>query len=82
MQEIISRCDAEGQIKSILLVGHAASLIAGVRAVLQDRLLAVNCGTCSLTKLIREGDKWILKFNGDCSFLNDGEERNWSFNDK
>ena len=71
MQGIISRCDAEGQIKSILLVTHAASLIAGVRAVLQDRLVAVNCGTCSLTKLIREGDKWLLKL-----------KRNWVFNEQ
>ncbi|RIA90686.1 hypothetical protein C1645_823063 [Glomus cerebriforme] len=79
MQEIISRCDAEGQIKSILLVAHAASLTAGVRTVLKDKLAVVNCGTCSLTKFIREDRKWILKLNGDCSFLSGGLEDNWAY---
>jgi len=79
MQEIISRCDAEGQIKSILLVGHAASLTAGVRAVLGNRSTAVNCGTCSLSKFVREGGRWERRLNGDCSFLSGGEENNWAF---
>ncbi|PKB99357.1 phosphoglycerate mutase-like protein [Rhizophagus irregularis] len=79
MQEIISRCEAEGQIKSILLVGHAASVTAGVRAVLEDRLAVINCGTCSLSKFVREGGKWKLRLNGDCSFLSGREENNWAF---
>ena len=75
-QEIISRCNAEGKIKSILLVGHATSLTAGVRAILEDRSAVVNCGTCSLSKFIREGSRWELRLNGDCSFLRGGEENN------
>ena len=78
MKRIISRCNAKG-IKSILIVTHAASKIAGVRAILQDRSVKVNCGTCSLTKLTLEDGKWKHKSNGDCSFLEDGEERNWKF---
>ena len=78
MQEIISCCDAEN-VKSILIVTHAATLVAGVRAVLKDRSITVNCELCSLTKLVRQNGKWRLEFNGDCSFLDNGKERSWVF---
>jgi len=68
MQEIISCCDAEN-IRSILIVTHAATLIASVRAILKDRSIAIDSELCSLTKLVRKDGEWMLEFHGDCSFL-------------
>lgn len=39
----------------------------------------VRTGTCSLGKYVRNGAHWRCELNGDCSFLANGEERNWYF---
>src|SRR6185312_4094355 len=49
MNEMISRCDEADNVNTIMTVGHAATVIAGVRAVIGDRHASVNCGTCTLT---------------------------------
>ena len=76
MNKMISQCDEAGNVKTIMTVGHAASLIAGVRAVIGDRYASVNCGTCTLTVAKRNVEQWELIANGDASFLSKGEEHN------
>ena len=79
MNEMISRCDEADNVNTIMTVGHAATVIAGVRAVIGDRHASVNCGTCTLTVAKRIEGKWKLITNGDASFLYKGEENNWAF---
>ena len=76
MNKMISQCDEAGNVKTIMTVGHAASLIAGVRAVIGDRYASVNCGTCTLTVAKQNFGQWQLVKNGDASFLSKGEEYN------
>jgi len=74
MHNIISQCD-EDNVKAIMIVGHAATIVAGVRAVMGDNV-QVNCGTCTLTVAKRNVEQWELIANGDASFLSKGEEHN------
>lgn len=73
------------EVKTILLVSHAATVIALGRALMQDRNRDVRAGTCSLSCYTRrsgadagvtEGGlgQWDCKLNGDCSFLTGGEQ--------
>ncbi|CAG8612749.1 1547_t:CDS:2, partial [Paraglomus occultum] len=79
MNEMISQCDEAGNVKTIMTVGHAASVIEGVRTVIGDRYASVNCGTCTLTVAKRIEGEWKLITNGDASFLSKGEENKWAF---
>jgi transcription factor C subunit 7 len=65
---------------TILLSGHAASAICAVRALLNDPHYYVHCGTCSLSRLVRQPDQsWKIMENGDCQHLSQGEQRSWMF---
>ncbi|KAI8384764.1 histidine phosphatase superfamily [Radiomyces spectabilis] len=66
---------------SILLAGHAASVICAVRALLGDETFPVRSGTASLSKFVRKdnGEGWELVMHGDCSHLSKGEQRAWMF---
>jgi len=75
MHNIISQCD-EDNVKAIMIVGHAATVVAGVRAVMGDKHVSVNCGTCTLTVAKQNFGQWQLIENGDASFLSKGEEYN------
>jgi len=77
IHNIISQCD-EDNVKAIIIVGHAATVVAGVRAVMGgDKHVSVNCGTCSLTAVAKQNfGQWQLVKNGDASFLSKGEEYN------
>ncbi|RPA88204.1 phosphoglycerate mutase-like protein, partial [Ascobolus immersus RN42] len=68
-------------VKSVLLCGHAASVIAMGRALRGDVDMEVRAGTASLSEYMRVGfgGGWDMVRNGDCSFLEGGEERNWWF---
>lgn len=82
LDALISQLDAEGESgpSTILLAGHAASVICAVRALLQDESFPVRCGTASLSKLERQDDgSWKLVIHGDCSHLSKGEQRSWAF---
>lgn len=65
----------------ILLFGHAASVIATVRAFLSDRRFRAHCGVCSLTQIHVEmpSARGISIKNGDSSFLPGGEQYHWTF---
>ncbi|KAL7409035.1 histidine phosphatase superfamily [Mrakia frigida] len=76
-------------VKTICLIGHAASVIALGRALTGDKDLEVTAGCCTVSTYKRktQGDKpatvgdWDITKNGDASFLEKGVERNWSFRD-
>lgn len=81
LDKLMADLDAESEPPhTILLSGHAASAIAAVRALLRDSNYAVRCGTCSLSRLVRQQDgTWSLVENGSCAHLSDGEQRSWTF---
>lgn len=76
------------QHKVIMLVSHAATIIALVRGLLGNRNLPVRVGCCSLTEFARkEGEDWkviggweVKKFV-DGTHLKDGTLRDWGFED-
>ncbi|CAG8610697.1 25195_t:CDS:2 [Dentiscutata erythropus] len=76
MQSLI---DAGEDLKCVLIIVHAASLVAGVKALIKQRNAVINCSTCSLTKCIRSKEGWVLELNGDTSFLSHGSENNCIF---
>ncbi|KAI9357225.1 histidine phosphatase superfamily [Pilaira anomala] len=83
LDKLIDSLDSEEDPESphtILLAGHAASVICAVRALLNNAQFFVKCGTCSLTHLVRNPDlTWTLVSNGDCQHLSQGEQRSWMF---
>lgn len=76
-----------GKHKRILLVSHAATIIALNRALVGDRDAPMRIGCCSLTEFRRskEGDTplagWELVRLGDGSHMKDGATRDWGFED-
>ncbi|KAJ3206856.1 hypothetical protein HDU83_003977 [Entophlyctis luteolus] len=64
----------DAQPHAILIVTHAASLIAAARALVGDPRLDVVAGVCSLTKLVEVttasgGSRWEVEANGDARHL-------------
>lgn len=68
--------DEHPQVKRILLVSHAATVIALGRAICKDREMDVRAGTCSLSKYVRDGngEKWRCELNGWTGHLAKGEQ--------
>lgn len=78
-------------IKRVLIVTHAATKIAialnllgklSVYDPIDDNGTMLRSAACSLDIYENRHSKWVLTVNGDCSFLEDGEEMNWNFNYK
>jgi transcription factor C subunit 7 len=70
----------------ILLVGHAATVIALTRELLGDRDLPLRVGCCTLTELKRKiGAEvlsgWTVKALASGDHLRDGVQRDWGFDD-
>lgn len=74
-------------IERVLIVTHAATKIALAMSLLgklsvydavDDEGTLLKAGACSLDTFENHG-KWVLAVNGDCSFLEEGEEMNWNF---
>ncbi|KAH9082158.1 histidine phosphatase superfamily [Lactarius deliciosus] len=79
-----------GAHKRILLVSHAATVIALARELVGDRSLSFRAACCSLTVLDRKvGDAaqlavvggWTARVLSDGSHLKDGAQRDWGFED-
>lgn len=67
--------DRHPDVKRILLVSHAATVIALGRAIVGDREMAIRAGTCSLSKYVRrEEGKWECEWNGWTGHLGKGEQ--------
>ncbi|KAG2219396.1 hypothetical protein INT45_010972 [Circinella minor] len=65
--------------ETILLVGHAASVITAIRALLNNVKYPSSPSTASVSKLIRNGKDWDIVFNADTTHLSDGKQRAWTF---
>ncbi|CEJ01813.1 hypothetical protein RMCBS344292_15834 [Rhizopus microsporus] len=79
LDKLIAYLDQQ-DVHTILLAGHAASVICAVRALLNQGSYEVRSGTCSLSRFIRQDDgSWKILQNGDCSHLSQGEQRSWTF---
>jgi transcription factor C subunit 7 len=84
-----------GKHKRILLVGHAATVIALARELVGDRALSFRAACCSITVLdhkvaaVAERDmvppavdgSWTVRLLADGSHLKDGLQRTWGFED-
>jgi len=75
-------------VKTVLLVSHAATVITLGRALSGDREKDVRAGTCSLSHYERVSEEresnrglgeWTCKLNGSTEHLKQGEERHWEF---
>eukprot|EP01098_Paradermamoeba_levis_P005056 TRINITY_DN2149_c0_g2_i1.p1 TRINITY_DN2149_c0_g2~~TRINITY_DN2149_c0_g2_i1.p1 ORF type:complete len:357 (+),score=80.58 TRINITY_DN2149_c0_g2_i1:141-1073(+) len=68
---------------NILMVSHAATIIALSRSFLRDLDLRLEPGTCSLTRLSKEvGEaEWKLDEACEASFLHTGAHRTWGFDE-
>jgi len=67
-----------------LLVGHAATVIAVLRAFVNDLTFECNPANCSLSKIVfnRKQLKWIPLLNADTSHLSTGPFQAWKFTNK
>jgi len=79
-----------GTHRRILLVSHAATVIALARELVGERSLSFRAACCSLSVLDRKvGDAaqlavvggWTARVLGDGSHLKDGPQRDWGFED-
>lgn len=76
-----------GKHTRILLVSHAATIIALTRGLLGDRSLPMRPGCCSLTEVTRkEGAEkvvggWAPERLADGAHLSKGSTRDWGFED-
>lgn len=72
-------------VKTILVVSHAATRIGLGRALVGERYLNIRTGVCSLDRFVLEQDKeskignFRMEYSGKCDFLKEGEEMHWSF---
>jgi len=76
------------QHKVIMLVSHAATVIALARSLCGDGKLPIRVGCCSLTELVRkEGEDlkviggWEAKKLADGAHLEGGAPRDWGLED-
>ncbi|KAE9411086.1 phosphoglycerate mutase-like protein [Gymnopus androsaceus JB14] len=72
--------------KRILLVSHAATVIALARALAKDKEIPMRVGCCSLTELVSTQDgqgerRWEVKKLTEADFLTGGVQRDWGFED-
>ncbi|KAJ6519873.1 histidine phosphatase superfamily [Mycena sanguinolenta] len=71
----------------VLLVSHAATVIALTRALVGDPALPLRVGCCSLTEVVRKRDVipicggWEAKLVADGAHLKEGTSRDWGFED-
>lgn len=73
--------------KCILLVSHAATIIALNRALAGDRSISMRIGCCSISEFKRKAvgakplNGWQMTRMGDGSHLKEGSTRDWGFED-
>ncbi|TFY78295.1 hypothetical protein EWM64_g5720 [Hericium alpestre] len=77
----------QGEHKRVLLVSHAATVIALTRELVGDRELPLKVGTASLTVMQRKSDVpevlggWEAKVLAEGGHLKEGLQREWGFED-
>lgn len=60
--------------EDILIVGHGVSMFGVTKALVED-IPQDKVPLCSLTKVVRQGDRWSLEFYADTSHLSQTETR-------
>ena len=76
-----------GRHRRILLVSHAATVIALARALVGDEKMPLRVGTCTLTDARRvrpgagPGEGWEAVKQADGAHLEKGSLRDWGFED-
>ena len=76
-----------GRHKRILLVSHAATIIALNHSLLGDREVPMRIGCCSLTEMRRKEEEervvggWTPLRVGDGRHMKEGSTREWGFED-
>ncbi|KYR00997.1 hypothetical protein DLAC_02073 [Tieghemostelium lacteum] len=66
--------------QTIIIVTHAATLIALGRAVVDDIEYQFRTGVCSLTKASQDpenNNKWFIEYSGKVDHLSGGEQYHW-----
>lgn len=94
MQEVHERTDGllaallpeverrfHGKHARILLVSHAATIIALARTLLGDRERPLRVGCCSLSEFDRQDGRWEARRLADGAHLADGASREWGLED-
>jgi len=67
---------------NILIVTHAAPLIALTRGLLVDEKVFVKSGTCCIGKVVQNHQGvWIQELNGSTEHLSGGDQYGWEFPD-
>ena len=70
---------------SVVLVSHAATVIALIRAFLNDETFSVKIGTCSITSFqldtTNDSSTWKMKCCADTTHLSEGTQCAWGFKD-
>ncbi len=65
---------AECHPQNILLVGHGASVLGAAMGLVGDiAKTEVKASLCSLVKVVRQSDEWLLELKGDTSHLTEIE---------
>ncbi|KIK71047.1 hypothetical protein GYMLUDRAFT_33162 [Collybiopsis luxurians FD-317 M1] len=90
LSDLISEVEARfPDHKRVLLVSHAATVIALARELAGDRKLSLRVGCCSLSEFVRRKDgvvgsarsQWEMKRGAEADFLTGGIQRDWGFED-
>ncbi|KAJ7597083.1 phosphoglycerate mutase-like protein [Mycena floridula] len=75
----------EGKHSHILLVSHAATVIAIARGLLADRTVPLRVGCCSLSEFEKQSENLLGRWKGnklaDGTHMVNGSERDWGFED-
>jgi transcription factor C subunit 7 len=70
-------------VRTVLIMTHAATKIALGRALTKNIKLDVRTGTCSVDKYSAKQNgqlgQWEMEFTGKTDFLSKGEEMHWTF---
>ncbi|KAK9761534.1 C6 zinc cluster transcription factor-like protein [Basidiobolus ranarum] len=84
IEKLVTALDQDPtQPKTVLLAGHAATVITAGRALLNDPDAYIYSGTASLSQYTRDPktNKWTMVLNGSTDYLSMGEQRSWMFHD-
>jgi len=68
--------------KRVLLVSHAATVIALARELAGDKEMPMRVGCCTLSEFRRkDGGGWDMKMKAEAEFLTGGVQRDWGLED-
>lgn len=85
LSDLISEVETrftEANHKRVLLVSHAATVIALARELAGDKEMPMRVGCCTLSEFRRkDGGGWDMKKKAEGEFLTGGVQRDWGLED-